>query len=294
MSYSLRYLYVFSLPRWKIHIGGTSGFSGSYKAFYPPPEKKWVSQPSQYNAGNTSDFDLLEIELINTGSKSDNGANKQSLLKAFDKLEPPFNSGSINTSFREYFLQDERMYGVYINDIQIGDVPEYVIPYVHEHIESCIGLVEIKTFLAENSEYGVRITLKFNKAPLPQTSVSLDKSENDFEFVPVKVAGVTFNNDDGESRQEYLHLIKFQRPPFTGDLDISLKQFDWKGEVAYAVYVNECQIGCVPKSQVTYIHDNFDRIIEISKINVYGGGQNKAGKDISFGAEITLKMRNIK
>ena len=226
--------------------------------------------------------EYLNIELVNTSAKNKDGTNRQIILKALDNFEPPFNSGSADVSLQEYQKQEKRVYGVFINDIQIGDVPEYITQYIYDNIERCKGITHINTFGGEgNKKYGAEITLTFSNSPAPS---------NEFEFVPVKVVGVTFNNDDGESRQDYLHDIRFKRPPFSGPLEVTLNQGEYNGEIAYSVCVNGYQIGNVPKSQVAYVHENYDRILEVSKINVYGGGTGKEGQPISFGAEITLKL----
>lgn len=298
-----------------------------------PPGKKMVSQSLQHDRENAPenvtpsdalasptsqldqsdiivpvpkepDFEFVPIKVAGVTFKNDSGPLRQTILRKIRFRDKPFDK-YIDLELRAYEFDGQPAYGVYANNLQIGNIPTNYVQFIHDNIERIESISHIDVYGGGRNEegyaisYGCKIILRFLKdnppINIPCTSLhSSDESENDFEFVHVKVAGVTFNNDDGESRQEYLHLIKFERPPFIGSLDISLKQFDWKGEVAYAVYVNDCQIGCVPKSQIAYIHDNFDRIVEIPKINVHGGGQNSTGKDIYFGAEITLKMRNIK
>lgn len=273
------------------------------RSLFDTPQHDTVSTPATTSAAMPTDvmqpkseFEYLEIELINTSSKSDNGINKQALLKAFDNLEPPFDkksydNGSVEASFREYLFQGKRTYGVYLNDVQIGDVPEYLTQYIYDNIEFCKGICDIDTFISKKKEYCAKITLKFSNVATPQPAPPVETpSTTAYEFVSAKIAGVTFNNDDGESRQTYLSLIRFKRPPFSGSLHISLKQYDFCGDIAYAVFVNDFQIGNIPKSQIAYIHENFDRIFDIPKIKVYGGGQNKAGQDIDFGAEITIRL----
>ena len=61
----------------------------------------------------------------------------------------------------------------------------------------------------------------------------------------IKVAGVTFNNDNGESRQEILKGFGI------GWKTVRLKQTVYNGERAVEVRVNGKLVGYVPKTQLT-------------------------------------------
>lgn len=112
-----------------------------------------------------------------------------------------------------------------------------------------------------------------------------------FEYLEIKVTGVTFKNDKGPTRQTLLKKIKQRSAPFDKYLEISIKQYDFEGELAYSVCVNDRQIGNVQKSQVQYLHDNIERFVAITGINVYGGYRDENGYFKSYGAAITLKLR---
>ena len=58
----------------------------------------------------------------------------------------------------------------------------------------------------------------------------------------IKVAGVTFCNNDGQSRQEILKQIGF------GWATAYLKQTVYNGERAVEVWIEEKQIGYIPKT----------------------------------------------
>lgn len=62
-------------------------------------------------------------------------------------------------------------------------------------------------------------------------SVTVSTSRN------FKIRGVTFENEDGTSRQELLAMIKEREPPFDDDLQISLERYEHDGKTAY--YVDE-------------------------------------------------------
>lgn len=108
-----------------------------------------------------------------------------------------------------------------------------------------------------------------------------------FEFLSVKVAGVTFKNGR-KSRQTILRKIHFKDEPFDkGTMELTLQREEWEGKPAFGVYVNGDQIGNIPAEYVSYVNDNFSRLDGIVNIEVYGGGEGR-----NYGAEITLRFRN--
>lgn len=108
-----------------------------------------------------------------------------------------------------------------------------------------------------------------------------------FEFLSVKVAGVTFKNGR-KSRQAILRKIHFKDEPFDkGTMELTLQREEWEGKPAFGVYVNGDQIGNIPAEYVSYVNDNFSRLDGIVNIEVYGGGEGR-----NYGAEITLRFRN--
>ncbi len=123
---------------------------------------------------------------------------------------------------------------------------------------------------------------------IPGNSVS----QNKYVFAPIKVAGVTFNNDDGVSRQLILRKLHFHDSPFNEYADVEIKQYDFNGQPAFGVYVNNMQIGNIPAALVPFIQENISRIESISYIDVYGGGHSQDGQPISYGCKITLRFLN--
>lgn len=113
----------------------------------------------------------------------------------------------------------------------------------------------------------------------------------DFEFVQIKVAGVTFKNEKGASRQTILRKIRFNDKPFDEYIELELRQYEYDGSPAYGVYANNLQIGNIPADKVQFVSDNWTRLDSISAIDVYGGGRNESGYAISYGCKITLKFR---
>lgn len=78
-------------------------------------------------------------------------------------------------------------------------------------------------------------------------------TQNGFDFLRVKVAGVTFKNGR-KSRQTILRKIHFKDEPFDkGNMELTLQREEWEGAPAFGVYVNGEQIGNIPAEYVPYI-----------------------------------------
>ena len=113
-----------------------------------------------------------------------------------------------------------------------------------------------------------------------------------FEYLEIKVAGVTFKNNKGPTRQNILRKIHFNDKPFDEYVELGLHEYEFDGKPAFGVYANNMQIGNIPADYVQFIIDNDARYEGICGINVYGGGRNENGYAISYGCKITLKYRN--
>lgn len=105
----------------------------------------------------------------------------------------------------------------------------------------------------------------------------------------IKVVGVTYNNEDGTSRQKILQAIKAKEPPFNGNVHYSLFVYTYEGSPAVAVLANGMMIGNVPRGLVDFVVENI-RNIETVSVSVYGGGIKKNGEKKSLGASATLKI----
>ena len=95
--------------------------------------------------------------------------------------------------------------------------------------------------------------------------------DREYEF---KVVGVTFNNDDGTSRQEILRKIKNREEPFNRYINYTLRVYSFEGEPAVAVEANGIMIGSMPKEDARDVAENIERIESVS-VRVYGGEGDK-------------------
>ena len=112
----------------------------------------------------------------------------------------------------------------------------------------------------------------------PVTVSNVPDLSKQFEYLEIKVAGVTFKNDKGPTRQTILRKIHFNDKPFDEYIELGLREYEFDGKPAFGVYVQ-------------FIIDNDARYEGICGINVYGGGRDENGYSISYGCKITLKYR---
>ena len=113
-----------------------------------------------------------------------------------------------------------------------------------------------------------------------------------FPSVTFKVAGVTFDNDDGSSRQDILRHIKFRDDPYaTPDEDILVDfvESDYNGELALEVTLNGYQVGFVPRPMIRKVKAAMDsHAWTVDSLSIYGGSTDDTGEKHSYGCEISL------
>ena len=79
-----------------------------------------------------------------------------------------------------------------------------------------------------------------------------------------KVAGVTFKNDDGSSRQKWLRLFMFRNPPFEGNsLTLTVEPYEFEGQPAYYVKVDGYTMGTIEAKAVPEMQRISDHIINL-------------------------------
>ena len=136
--------------------------------------------------------------------------------------------------------------------------------------------------------------IKKTKKPTPAAVVEnipapAPVKDEPYEYLHIKLAGVAFKNGR-KSRQTILRAIKFRDGDFSEGVELELQPYEWEGQPAYGVYANGQQIGSVPADMVGYISENFQRVVDFSSIEVYGGGRDKEGHAKSFGCEVVLRL----
>ena len=125
-------------------------------------------------------------------------------------------------------------------------------------------------------------------APRPAAPRPAAPAGTDSGSITFRVAGTTFDNDDGTSRQEILRHLKFGDEPWADgpeDLTGTLEETDYNGETAFAVLVNGYQVGNVPRANIKQVAAALEHVSTcyVSSVRILGG------RDLSYGCEITLE-----
>lgn len=94
-----------------------------------------------------------------------------------------------------------------------------------------------------------------------------------------KVAGVTFRNNDGSSRQENLSYC------ISGG-DVTFEHYTYKGEPAYAVYCGGLQIGNLPADIARDLYDLPDTYTFFGEISEVTGGED----GLKYGCNLQIEL----
>ena len=81
----------------------------------------------------------------------------------------------------------------------------------------------------------------------------------------IKIAGSTYDNKDGSSRQNFLKDIYNKKPPFDKQLDLMIEQFEYEGSPAYYFFVNGKCVGVVEQERANFIAKNKKNIGKLSQ-----------------------------
>ena len=128
----------------------------------------------------------------------------------------------------------------------------------------------------------------------PASAPSASVPVSDYTFVNFHVAGTTFKNDDQSDRQTILRHIKFQDPPYvtSGDVEVQIKEYEFRGQQAFRCLVNGYEIGNVPRDKIRTVAEAMrHEDVVVSGFHVIGGGVQD-GEKLNYGCSITLKYRS--
>lgn len=142
---------------------------------------------------------------------------------------------------------------------------------------------------ARNLKSAAPATKPMHAANVRQSTSTPAPAAPQYHFINFRVAGVTFNNDDGTNRQNIIADIDFQRPPFQdGDhLNVAILRTSWQGELAFEVRVNGVLIGHVPKDSISAV----DEALRHSDAKVSGFRIDGGTNGYNYGVEIAIRYQ---
>ena len=104
------------------------------------------------------------------------------------------------------------------------------------------------------------------------------------------VVGVTFKNEDGESRQEILEFMyEYSHRKKAKRIKANLKPYEYKGKHALAVWADGVQVGNIAADEVRDVEKLIPEIIDAELIVDYFIAEDKDGKTI-YSAKIVLYL----
>jgi hypothetical protein len=154
--------------------------------------------------------------------------------------------------------------------------------------EFAIGVVSaaVLTFIGYRQQKKPASGSNVSRDQSPKPS-KVEMSEEKYEFLKTKIAGVTFK-DGRKSRQTVLRRLHWKDAPFdTTEAEVVLERGEYEGKPAFAVLLNGEKAGYVPAEHAQFLEDNFDRCDGVTHIETY------CGTNDIYGAEITIRFRKI-
>lgn len=146
-----------------------------------------------------------------------------------------------------------------------------ILRHAKKKKDSAIDSVDIPNRAVPDSESK---TASIGTTPLP--SAEPIKPVVTYEFYRVETVGVTFNNDDGTSRQELIRKMYYHEPPFENkELELVLEGYEYRSEPAFKVLVNDYQIGNLSRTDAKYVYENQDRLVTLCGADIVGGDTPK-------------------
>lgn len=138
--------------------------------------------------------------------------------------------------------------------------------------------------------YGKKDVSKNKNTYIPVQNNNTQTQNFKFTKYEFNLAGVTFKNNKGKSRQALLRKLNFHDEPFVGRVNFSLHKYKYNNEVAVRVLANGEDIGNVPRDNLNYVINNFDNIFDI-QVLVVGGGESIEGEKINYGGKVLLGIK---
>ena len=108
-----------------------------------------------------------------------------------------------------------------------------------------------------------------------------------YEHITFKVKGVTFDNEDGKSRQDIIKSMEKKLREFEDGVIslMSIEKHEYEGKPAFAILANGMQIGNVPADLAEYLDGIYNNFVAFTVVNYLGGGRGE-----SYGVQVTLRF----
>lgn len=133
------------------------------------------------------------------------------------------------------------------------------------------------------------VTSKKKKDPEPQPvivpQVTASVSNRNEHVLSFAVAGVTFKNDDGRSRQKILQEADEDSLSYYAELE----EYNFKSEKAVGVLINGEMIGNIPRDTLDQYFRYEEQYEQVDiDADIYGGEDDDSGSKKNYGCKIRI------
>ena len=117
----------------------------------------------------------------------------------------------------------------------------------------------------------------------------LKPSEPEFGFIETKISGVTFKNEDGKSRQDILrNIYKAKNSANPPEMEISFEPYEYEGEDAVKVIVNDECIGSIDKH---HVEEALEAIYNLESVFINVDRFKDENNSFLYYAKLNIKYR---
>lgn len=137
-----------------------------------PPPKNLASATSSSNTASAATipapkpkFEFVKIKVSGVTFKNEKGTSRQTILRKIKFNDKPFDE-YIELELRQYEYDGSPAYGVYANNLQIGNIPADKVSFISDNWKRLDGISAIDVYGGGRDEngyaisYGCKITLK--------------------------------------------------------------------------------------------------------------------------------------
>lgn len=134
---------------------------------------------------------------------------------------------------------------------------------------------------------------KKSKQSNPTEATNISKApEPEFGFVETKISGVTFKNEDGKNRQDILkNIYKAKNSANPLEMEISFEPYEYEGEDAVKVLVNDECIGSIDKRHVEEVLEAIYKLESVFLNVDRFKDDNNFGSSFVYYAKLNIKYR---
>lgn len=184
-------------------------------------------------------------------NKKDKAAEPSEVMKEFSKL------------FSEIELESES------HIVSTDPINELSFYFAEKH--KLYSLMRLAVKDKSIDTYLLDKYISINKLNIERNAILVEAGMSNSSFIHTKVVGVTFNNDDGTSRQDIIAMLGENE-------ELKLEPYKYEGEPAIGVYETRrhMQVGNLKKELAKTLYSTLtNNLIQFTLVREITGGENE-------------------